>query len=127
MLQGSEKQIAWANEIKTGWESIALIIKKAAETKADLSKKIVIYKDPLSGVEQTIERYLFETTAEQKSAISTAGINFLTKTERDDLVSLSGSYDDVRLRESERLLQLHKKITDALENELDCTYWIHRR
>ena len=127
MLKGSDKQITWANDIKIGWGSIAKTIQKAAEAQADLTKKSVIYKDPLSGAELTIERYLYETTPEQKSAISTAEINFLTKTERDDLVSLSGSYDDVRLRESERLLKLHKKITDALENELDCTFWISRR
>ena len=114
-LIGSEKQIAWAEDIKKEWRERAKVISERINAKpVKITRKT---KDPLSGQETEITIEQSDITEAQKNVIGKAQKCFEDKDNPTRYIN----------EKPDHLRDLVAKIERALETETDAKFWIERR
>ena len=114
-LQGTEKQVKWAEDIRNEWAERVKVISERIDAKP--VKVTRTTKDPLSGQEVTQVIEQSNITETQKSIIGKAQKCFEDKGNPTRHIN----------ENPEHLKALIARIEDALENEKDAVYWIERR
>ena len=124
---GTEKQVAWAEEIRASFIPVAQRIHEAAAIMADTRKTVEVMTDPIFGETVTIEKYVAKISAMHEAAIRTARRWWegeLDVSTSDRIAKHGGDY---RLADSERLEELASRLDADIAHEDEATFWINRR
>lgn len=113
-LKGSEKQIAWAEEIRNGWTAKLETLKEIEKREDTIEEEKSI--DPLSGTEHTFTKSHFPLSTEENIALEESARYFTDK----KIITVSGT-------NKKGIQDLIGTIETAIESEEDATFWINRR
>ena len=113
-LQGSEKQIAWAEDIRKEWEEVIKTL--ASDTLITDYTETRTTKDPLTGQEHTTEVAGTKVDAKMQKALEKAARVF----EKEDLAKRTAPHHSIRM-------ELAEKIRKAIVEETEAKFWIDHR
>ncbi len=135
-LTGSEKQIAWAEDIREGYIPTLETLRACVETLSDLTMEEYVEKDPVLG-DETRKRYAVDTNNTTDMAAFLTADAFVGKDTSKDLerkfwertgeLQEQGSEHHDRIARMERYEALAVALEAALENESTARFWIDRR
>ena len=113
-LQGTEKQVAWAEDIRTKWQGFATTLEAIADREEHDHETVV--KDPIRKKEMVITDKVIRLTKEESATINGLCASFTGS------ASLTVDQDKGKKAKVERLAQLIKK---AIETQEDAKFWIN--
>lgn len=113
-LTGSEKQVAWAEDIRNSWIK-KLDVLKEIEKRDDVVEEIKTV-NPLDNSEHISTRKHFPLSVEENIVLEEATRKFTDK----KILVVSGE-------QKEELAKLLQTIKDAANNENKASFWIERR
>lgn len=134
-LIGTEKQVAWAQDIRDGYLKRAEELKEAEDVLRDLTVKEIVAEDPLRGQKRTMKRYARELTSGQQATIYSVS-QFCPREGSDQAPEITwkanrakeiGGEHAGRLAEADYIAMLIASIEKAVETETDAKYWINNR
>lgn len=138
-LTGSEKQIAWAEDIRSRYTETLESLKGALSILEDLSQVEIVDHDPVLG-DEIIRRYTKSITNKQVVEISNAthwapkkdetyiyGGNDAWVVGRSVEMAKAGEAHSDRKAQAESLTLTIEALEKALETETEARYWIDRR
>ena len=136
-LVGSEKQVAWAQDIREGYIKKLEILKEAEKVLRNTGMKEVTMTDPLGLSSRTVKRYAVKLTNDQRATISSAS-NFAPKPSyqsmapeidwvEDRKAAYTGNPHAGRLAEADYIAETIASIERAVENEESAKFWIEHR
>ena len=132
-LKGTEKQVAWAEDIREGIKEAAEILKQTADIFADLEKSSYEREvsDPLGKAKEKTKLVQFYTadknlhmywsTIAKKLAVRFDGFD------KRDFLLLERETDEQRMEASNYLNKLYNTLMEKLETEEDAEFWIRNR
>ncbi len=137
-LIGSEKQIAWATEIRDGYAHTLEVLKSALSTVQDMSQVEKTTSAPWLGTSTTSLVYASSTSPEQQAAIARAGYwtpkgtDSLAPTtawivKREMELNTAGVEHAGRVASAESIAQAIKGLEKALETETSAKFWIDHK
>lgn len=135
-LVGSEKQIEWAEEIRSRYVKVAEALKDIIDIYSDMTQKQIVEHDPIFGDEvRTVYARQTNGTTHQ-AAIRSAhawepekeeGKDFRWKMQRAAELKAAGEEHSERIAQVEYISATLANLEKALEYETSASYWIDRR
>jgi hypothetical protein len=141
-LVGTEKQVAWAEDIRKSYIDIVDTLKEAIVVLSDTTQEEITQRDPLGGA-VTTKRYTAQLTSQQQAAIGIAEY-FIRKDDQITRQEATGEWanqrsisdiygfghehkDNYRLESRDEVQAMLDTLTEAIENQDCAKYWIDRR
>lgn len=134
-LTGTEKQVAWAEDIINSYKKTLATLKGALALVQDLTQIEVVDHDPLFGDETRCE-YTSNLTTGHQAAITTAtywapksdkGHSGSWVVSRSIELTKAGENHPDRKAQAESLAMTIKSLENALNIETEAKYWIDHR
>ena len=143
-LTGTEKQVAWAEDIRSRYTGMVETLKEAVAVLSDTTQVEVTKKDAWLGTEVTRKAYTAELTGHQRAAISAAEAfvrkddqitqrivqndSWLPQRRIKDIYGFNHEYkENYRLENRDEVKAMLDTLTEAIETQTDAKYWIDRR
>ena len=112
-LKGTEKQVAWAEKIRTKWNGFAEMLETIAG-REEYNEDIVM-TDPLGGTETRRTVKMIKLTKEESKSINGIAANFTGR--------MTMTVDGDRGKK-EKIEKIVKQIKEAVETEESAKFWI---
>lgn len=131
-LKGSQKQVAWAEEIRAGYTRVAETLKEIVAVYSDTAQEEIIDRDPVFG-DATRTVYTTSITSGQQAAMVSAGYWKPTQGAGKEFSWITDRSKEIGGNHADRLaIRDFAQITldtleRALAEEVDARYWIDRR
>lgn len=136
-LTGSEKQVAWAEDIRSSYINMVDTLKEAVAVLSDTTQVEQTLKNPLGGAVVT-KKYTTELTGPQQATVSTVKAfivknDQLARQEADqrsikDIYGFTHEYkENYRLENRDEVKAMLDTLTEAIETQTDAKFWIDRR
>ncbi len=134
MLKGSEKQVAWAEEIMARYQKTADTLREVLDIYSDTTQVEVIEHDPIFGDEVRLE-YVKNITPDHQAAITTAShwqpgpqdCKATWTLNREEELLAAGHPHAGRQSLYEFIAATLAELGKSLLTEDDARYWIDRR
>ena len=126
-MNGSEKQVAWAIEIRESYKAVAEQLREAAAVLEDVTQVEEVTVDPVFQKECKRLVYTAKITGNHEAALRTAEEWRPKRTNRGAELEAQGNAHAYRVAQKEMIQATLTALEATIETEENAKYWIDRR